>query len=164
MEIIKHFEVYIAAQKATGIQFTVFGGLLLISSILLYFSQLNPITQGLRNGFFVISILLMASGIGFIINQTKLLETKMEIYQSDQKEFKKQEVERMQQVNKSVPTIILSLSIILVLVILASIFFSSQPLWKGVTFSVLTYLLGLLILESISYISVKSYLESLLNS
>jgi hypothetical protein len=163
MEIIKHFEIYIAAQKATGIQFTVFGGLLLISAILLHFSQLNPITQGLRNGFFVISILLLGSGIGFIMSQNKLLETKMETYQSDQKAFKQQEVERMQQVNKSVPTIILSLSIILILVILALIFFIGQPLWKGVTFSVLIYFLGLLILESLSYLSVKNYLESLLN-
>jgi hypothetical protein len=163
MEIIKHFEIYIAAQKATGIQFTVFGGLLLISAILLHFSQLNPITQGLRNGFFVISILLLGSGIGFIMSQNKLLETKMETYQSDQKAFEQQEVERMQQVNKSVPTIILSLSIILILAILALMFFISQPLWKGVTFSVLIYLLGLLILESISYLSVKNYYESLLN-
>ncbi len=161
--MIKHFEIYIAAQKATGIQFTVFGALLLITAILLHFSQLNPITQGLRNGFFVISILLLGSGIGFIIGQNKLLKTKTEMYQSDQKAFEQQEVERMQQVNKSVPTIILSLSIILILVILASIFFISQPLWKGVTFSVLIYLFGLLILESISYLSVKNYYESLLN-
>lgn len=163
MDIIKNFEVYIAAQKATGIQFTVFGALFLISAILLHFSQLNPITQGLRNGFYVISILLMASGIGFIFNQTKLLETKMDTYQSDQKAFEQQEVDRMQQVNKSVRNIILSLSIVLILVILALIFLISQPLWKGVTFSVLIYLLGLLILESISYISVKNYLQSLLN-
>ena len=163
METIRHFEVYISAQKATGIQFTIFGALLLISAILLHFSQLNPITQGLRNGFFAISILLMASGIGFIMNQNKLLETKMETYQSDQKAFEQQEIDRMQQVNKSVPTIILSLSIVLILVILALMFLISQPLWKGVTFSVLIYLLGLLILESISYISVKKYLESLLN-
>ena len=88
MEIIKHFEVYIAAQKATGIQFIVFGGLLLISVILLHFSQLNPITQGLRNGFFVISILLLVSGIGFILNQNTLMKTETETYQSNQLEFK----------------------------------------------------------------------------
>ena len=163
MEIIKHFEVYIAAQKATGIQFAVFGALLLIAAILLHFSQLNPITQGLRNGFFVISILLLGSGIGFIMSQNKLLKTKTETYQSDQKAFEQQEVERMQEVNKSVPKIILSLSIVLILVILALMFFISQLLWKGATFSVLIYLLGLLILESISYLSVKYYLESLLN-
>jgi len=164
MEIIKHFEIYIAAQKTTGMQFAVFGASLLVAAILLHFSQLNPITQGLRNGFFVISILLLASGIGFIMNQNKLFETKMETYQSDQQAFKQQEVDRMQQVNKSVPTIILSLSIALILVILVAIFFISQPLWKGVIFSVLIYLLGLLILESISYLSVKHYLESLVNS
>lgn len=163
MEIIKHFEVYIAAQKATGIQFTVFGALLLISAILLHFSQLNPIMQGLRNGFFVISILLVISGIGFIMNQNKLLETKTETYQSNELEFKQQEIERMKGVNKSVPTIVKSLCIALILMLLALILISIQPLWEGVTFSVLIYLLGLLILESISYISVKNYLESLLN-
>lgn len=118
MEALKHFEVYIAAQKATGIQFTAFGVVLLSAAILLHFNQLNPITQGLRNGFFVISILLVASGIGFIINQTKLLKTKTELYNTSQEAFQKEEVERMQGVNKSVPTIISSLSIVLILLIL----------------------------------------------
>jgi len=163
MELIKHFEVYIAAQKVTGIQLTVFGTLLLISAIFLHFSQLNPITQGLRNGFFVISILLLVSGVGFIMNQNKLLKTKMETYQLDKQEFKKQEVNRIQKVSKSMPTTILSLSVVLILLILTSIFFISNPLWKGVVFSVLIYILGLLILESISYLSVKNYLQSLLN-
>lgn len=163
MEIIKHFEVYIAAQKATGIQFIVFGGLLLISAILLHFSQLNPIIQGVRNGFFVISILLLVSGIGFTMNQNKLLKTKTETYQSNQLGFKQQEVDRMQQVNKSVPNIILGLCIALIILTLALMFFIHQPFWKGVSFSVLIYFLGLLILESISYFSVENYLESLLN-
>ena len=63
MEVWKHFEINIAAQKATGMQFIIFGILLLIAAVLLHFSQLNPITQGLRNGFFVLSILLLVSGI-----------------------------------------------------------------------------------------------------
>ena len=85
MEILKHFEVYITAQKVTGIQFTVFGALLLLTAILLHFNQLNPITQGLRNGFFVISILLMVSGVGFIMNQDKLLKTKTESFNSSRR-------------------------------------------------------------------------------
>jgi hypothetical protein len=163
MEIIKHFEIYIAAQKATGIQFVVFGVSLLIAAILLHFSQLNPITQGLRNSLFVISILLMVSGIGFIMNQNKLLKTKTETYQSNPLEFEKQEIIRIEEVNKSVPKIILGLSIALIILMLALILFVSQPLWRGVSFSVLIYLLGLLILESISYLSVKTYYESLIN-
>ncbi|TNF41673.1 MAG: hypothetical protein EP311_06725 [Cytophagales bacterium] len=164
MELIKHFEVYIAAQKATGIQFVVFGSLLLIAAVFLHFSQINPITQGLRNGFFVISILLLVSGVGFIMNQSKLLETKIKTYQSNKQEFKQQEIERMEGVNNSVPTIVKGLSAALIVVLLIFIFISIQPLWKGVIFSVLIYLLGLLILESISYLSVKTYLESLLNT
>lgn len=164
MEMIKHFEVYIAAQKATGMHFIVFGALLLATAVILHVNPLNPITQGLRNGFFVISILLLASGVGFIMNQNKLFETKTETYQSDKQEFKQEEIERMQAVNKSVPTIVKSLCVILILMLLALIFISIQPLWKGVIFSVLIYLLGLLILESISYLSVKTYLESLLNA
>ena len=85
MEILKHFEVYITAKKVTGIQFTVFGALLLLTAILLHFNQLNPITQGLRNGFFVISILLMVSGVGFIMNQDKLLKTKTESFNSSRR-------------------------------------------------------------------------------
>lgn len=162
METIKHFEIYIAAQKATGMQFVFFGLMLLIAAVLLHFSQLNPITQGLRNGFFIICILLLASGIGFIINQNKLLEAKKETYQLNPLEFEKQEIIRIQEVNKSVPKIILGLSITLIISILALIIFVSQPFWKGVAFSILIYLIGVLILESISYLSVKNYLESLL--
>lgn len=164
MGVLKHFEIYIAAQKATGMQFIIFGVLLLIAAILLHFSQLNPITQGMRNGFFVISILLLASGVGFTINQNKLLKTKTESYRTNQQEFKQQEIERMQGVNKSVPTIVKILSAVLILALLALVFIGIQPLWKGVIFSVLIYLMGLIILESISYLSVKNYLESLLNS
>ncbi len=163
MEIFKHFEVYLAAQKATGTQVAIFGLLLLGVSILLHFSQLNPITQGLRNGFFVVSIILLVSATGFNMSQNKLLKTKTEIYHSSQSDFKQQEVVRMQQVNKSVPNIILALYIALIILILALMFFIHQPFWKGVSFSVLIYFLGLLILESISYLSVKHYLESLLN-
>lgn len=164
MEIIKHFEIYIAAQKTTGMQFVIFGGLLLVAAVLLHFSQLNPITQGLRNGFFVISILLVVSGIGFIVNQHNLLNTKTETYQSNEREFTRQEVDRMQEVNKSVPKIILGLGIAIVVLTLAVTFFIPSPFWKGVSFSVLIYLVGLLIMESISFLSVKTYLESLLNS
>jgi hypothetical protein len=162
MEIIKHFEVYIDAQKLTGIQFIVFGLLILTISILLHFSQLNPIIQGLKNGFFVLSFLLMLSGIGFYINQTKLFNTKNEVYQFNPEEFKKQEVNRMEQVNKSVPNIILFLGAT-ILLLLIIVLFIYNPLWKGVLFSLLIYLLGLLIIESISYLSVKNYLQSLLN-
>lgn len=160
---MKQFEIYIDAQKATGMQVAIFGIVLLLAAILLHFSQLNPITQGLRNSFFVISILLMVSGIAFIVNQKNLLNTKTELYPSSEQEFKQQEVERMQQVNKSVPKVILGLSIALIILLLALIFFINPPFWKGVTFGVLIYLVGLLITESISYLSVKNYLQSLIN-
>lgn len=161
--MIKHFETYIAAQKATGMHITFFGVALLIAAILLHFSQLNPITQGLRNSFFIISILLLVSGVGFIMNQKKLLKTKTELYQTNEQEFKKQEVERMQGVNKSVPRIILGLSIALIVIIVVLMLFVKQPVWKGVVFGILIYFLGLLMSESISYLSVKDYLQSLLN-
>lgn len=162
MEIIKQFETYIAAQKATGMQIVIFGCVLLAAAILIHFSQLNPITQGLRNGFFVISMLLLTSGIGFNVNQNKLLKAQKETYYSNQLEFEKQELVRMQKVNKSVPNIIIGLSILIILILLAFMFFIKASLWQGVTFSILIYLLGLLIFESISYISVKNYLQSLL--
>jgi len=163
MEIIKHFEIYIAAQKATGMQFVIFGVLLLIVAILLHFNQLNPIIQGLRNGFYVISIVLITSGVGFSLNQNKLLQTKTETYQTNKNEFKLQEIDRMQQVNNSVPKIIASLTIALIVLLLALMFFIHAPFWKGVTFSVCIYLLGLLTLESISFLSIKNYLKSILN-
>ena len=163
MELIKHFELYIAAQKATGVQFVVFGAVILLSAIALHFVQLNPIAQGLRNGFFGISFLLLASGTVFILSQNKLLDSGFQTYQSNEQVFKEKELERMQQLNKSVPRIILGLSIVFVLLTLALIFSVQQPLWRGVFFGVLIYLLGLLVLESISYLSVKTYLESLLN-
>ncbi|WNB17612.1 hypothetical protein [Marivirga arenosa] len=160
---MKQFEIYIAAQRATGMQITIFGIALLLVAVLLHFSQLNPITQGLRNSFLVISILLLVSGIGFIVNQKSLLKSKTETYQADPSEFKKQEVERMEGVNKSVPKIILGLSIILIIILLALILLIKQPLWRGVSYGISIYFLGLLIVESISYLSVKTYLNALLN-
>jgi len=66
--------MYINAQKATGMHFAFFSISLLGAAILLHFSQLNPITLWLRNGFFIISILLLASDVGFIQNQHKPLK------------------------------------------------------------------------------------------
>jgi hypothetical protein len=163
MEILKHLEIYITAQKATGMQFVIFGAVLLIAATLLQLSHLNAITQGLRNGFFVISILLIASGVGFSINQANLLKTKKEAYQKDKDHFKQEEMDRMQQVNKNVPKILISLSIALILLLLALAFLIHAPFWKGVALSVAVYLLGLIIIESISFLSVKNYLETLLN-
>lgn len=163
MEIIKHFEMYIDAQKATALRVGIFGLLLLGAALLLQISQLNPITQGLRNGFFVLSILLLVSAVGFNWNQNKLLKTKMQTYQSDPLAFEHQEVERMQKVNSSVPNVILGLCSALILLILALMFFVHQDFWRGVVFSVLIYFLGLIILESISSLSVKTYLETITN-
>lgn len=105
----------------------------------------------------------MVSGIAFILNQKNLSKTKTEVFQSSEQEFKQQELDRMQQVYKSVPNVILGLSIALLVLLLALIFFINSPFWKGVSYGVLIYFLGLLITESISYLSVKNYLESLLN-
>ena len=163
MEIIHHFNSYIAAQKATGMHVAIFGSILLVASILLHFSQLNPITQGLRNSFFVLSILLLLSSAGFIMSQQKLMTSKTEVYQTNPQEFKQQEIERMEKVNKSVPTIVLGLSIAILLLVLALIFFIKEPFWRGITFGVIIYFLGLTITESISHLSVKRYLEILLN-
>lgn len=163
MEIIKHFEMYIDAQKATALRVGIFGLLLLGAALLLQISQLNPITQGLRNGFFVLSILLLVSAVGFNWNQNKLLNTKMQTYQSDPLAFEHQEVERMQKVNSSVPNVILGLCSALILLTLALMFFVHQDFWRGVVFSVLIYFLGLIILESISSLSVKTYLETITN-
>lgn len=162
--MIKHLEVYIAAQKATGMHFVVFGALLLVTAIILHFNPLNPIIQGLRNGFIVISLLLVVSGAGFNINQSILFESNFKTYQLDKEAFIQQEIERMKGVNKSVPIIVRSLCVALIVVLLSLIFIGIEPLWKGVIFSVLIYLLGLLILESISYLSVETYFESLLNA
>lgn len=163
MDYLKSFEIYISAQKATGVQILAFGVVLLLAAILLHFNHLNGITQGLRNGFAVICILLIGSSVGFMLNQQKLYKTKSELHQSDQKEFKNQEVHRMQAVNKSVPKIILAVSAVVILFILIFMFHVKDVFWQGVILSILVYLLGLLILESISYISVKNYLELLLN-
>jgi phosphatidylglycerophosphate synthase len=90
------------------------------------------------------------------------LKAQKETYYSNQLEFEKQELVRMQKVNKNVPNIIIGLSVLIILILLVFMFFIKSSLWQGVTFSILIYLLGLLIFESISYISVKNYLQSLL--
>lgn len=163
MDNIKSFEIYISAQKATGMQIVIFGAVLLFAAILLHYNQLNGITQGLRNGFAVLCVLLLISGVGFISNQQKLSKTKTELHQTNPEEFKNQEVLRMQDVNKSVPKIILGVSSAIILITLIFMFFVTALLWQGITLSVLIYLLGLLLVESISYISVKNYLEALKN-
>lgn len=159
----EYFDIYINAQKATGMQFVIFGILLFSAAVLLHFSQMNPITHGIRNGFIVISILLVSSGLVFIKNQDSLLKKNTSQYLSNPSEFEKQEVSRMQDVNKSVPKITISLSIVIIVLLLTSIFLEPGGFWQGVIFSILIYLLGLLILESISFLSVKNYLQALLN-
>lgn len=163
MDYLKSFEIYISAQKTTGVQILGFGVVLLLAAIILHFNHLNGITQGLRNGFAFICILLIGSGVGFMVNQQKLYKTKSELHQTDPTQFVIQETQRMQAVNKSIPKIILGVSSVIILLMIIFMFVVKDSFWQGVLLSVLLYLLGLLIFESISYISVKNYLEILLN-
>ena len=93
MHLIRNLETYIAAQKGVGVNAFVFSIGMMATAMLLHFYASSSLALGIRNGTFVIGLLLMLMGVGLRFSQEKILQEKKALYETDQVECKRSEIE-----------------------------------------------------------------------
>lgn len=162
MDLISHLEIYIDAQKGVSLNAYIFGTGMLIAAILLHLYGGSHWATGLRNGTFVIGILLFLMGISLRISQGNILQEKKVLYQKDPTEFKKTEIERMTKVKNNYPKQQKVMALIVALTLLAFLLFKS-PVWQGVSLSVTVFMVGNMIIEAFSNLAILAYYEQLVN-
>ncbi|MEM6344120.1 MAG: hypothetical protein AAF927_09580 [Bacteroidota bacterium] len=161
-DLLNQLEIYINAQKGVGFNAFVFSAGMIVSAVLLHLNGTSQLAQGLRNGTFVIGIVLIAMGIGLRISQENIKKERQALYQQDEVEFKKVEIERMTKVKNNYPK---AQAIMAGLVVISLITFLlvKSPLWQGISLSFTVFFVGNIIMEAFSYLSIISYFQSLTN-
>ena len=162
MELINHLETYISAQKGVGFNAYVFGSGMLIAAILLHIYGGSQLATGLRNGTFILGILLFAMGIGLQVSQENILKEQKALYYKDPVEFKQAEIERMVKVKNNYPKgqlvmiLLSSCSLVAFLII-------KSPVWQGVSLSIAIFFVGNIIIEAFSNLAINAYYDQLIN-
>ena len=162
MELIDHLETYINAQKGVGFNAFVFSAGMIMAAILLHIYGTSQLAIGLRNGTFIIGILLIIMGVGLRISQENILKEKRALYQQDQVQFKQEEIKRMTKVKGNYPTG-QAVMVGLVAISLIAFLMIKSSFWQGVSLSFAVFFVGNVILEAFSYLSIVSYFQSLTN-
>jgi len=161
-ELLSHLEVYINAQKSVGFNAFVFSAGMIIAAVLLHFYGSSQLALGLRNGTFIIGMLLIAMGVGLRISQEKILQEKKSLYQQDQAAFAESETERMTKVKNNYPRGQMIMSGLVVLSLIAFLILKSD-MWQGVCLSFTIFFVGNVIIEAFSYLAILAYYNQLTN-
>jgi len=161
MEIIQEFQAYIAAQKAVGFQFIILGVSLIVIAGISQITSESALANGLKIGALVCGILIIAGGIGYRITETNLLREQSDLHKENHVEFQHVETERMAKVKKDYPVYQVVFSIITVLSLVV-ILFVGNSYWQGIAFAIVILMVGVMIIEAFSQLSINSYYESLL--
>ena len=158
--MLEDLETYISAQKTIAHYMMGFGVIMVLLAIFLHFTGTNTVFNGLKIGLLVVGLLSAGGGYGYRITEDKLLSKQSELYEQDQKKFQVAEHERMQKVLGKHPYILIGMSAVIA-ILLILIFFVKNNLIQGILFSVIIYLLGNLIIETISKNSIQLYFDQL---
>ena len=156
MDTFSHFEIYIAAQKNVALQFMLIGGILLSAAACFHFFGKGDLSAGMRNGAAICGIFILVGGIAYLSTENKLLMSGKSSYEENQQEFQSQEKERMQKVIKDYPVYQFAFGGIIILSLLI-VWFFDNPFWHGVSFSVILFSIGVMIIEAFSHQSIKPH-------
>lgn len=160
MDLLNHLEVYITAQKDVGFNAFVFSAGMITSALILHFYGSSQLAMGIRNGNFIIGILLVLMGVGLRFSQEKILLEKKVLYQTDQIEFKQAEIERMTKVKNNYPIGQAVMTGLVLIALLAFLMIKNQ-VWQGVSLSLSIFFLGNVIIEAFSYLAILAYYNQL---
>ena len=161
MELINYFETYISAQKGVGFNAFVFGTGMLLAAVLLHVYGGSQLATGIRNGSFVIGLLLFLMGVGLRISQENILKEQKALFEKDPVEFKQTEIERMTKVKNNYPKGQTVMIVFATLSLVAFLLIKS-PIWQGVSLSVAIFFVGNIIIEAFSNLAITGYYEHLL--
>ena len=134
--------------------------MLIIAGIVLFFVPTSQLVSGLRCGALFAGGLIIIAGFSYLNFCERIHDEAIDLFEKSKTEFVKTENKRMEKVKKMFPLyqMIYALFIIATLVV---ILFVNAPLWKGVSFAVTIFFLGIMIIEGFSYKSIKTYTKEL---
>ncbi len=160
--MLTYFETYITAQKAVGLHFILLGVGLLVVAIIAQIMGSTTLANGLKTGALVCGLMMIISGIGYRMTETKLLEKQTQLFQKEAANFQQVEIERMAKVIKDYP-IYQMVSIALIIAALLLIYFTKNPYWQGIAYAVIIMFVGFMMIEAFSQYSIKAYFQALKN-
>ncbi len=158
--MLSYLETYITAQKAVGLHFILLGIGLLVVAIVSQIMGSTALANGIKTGALVCGLMMIVSGIGYRMTETKLLENQTQLFQKDAANFQQVETERMAKVIKDYP-LYQMVSIALIIAALVLIFFTKNPYWQGIAYAVIMMFVGFMMIEDFSHYSIKAYFQAL---
>lgn len=158
--MLEQLEIYINAKKTIANYMLAFGFIMLLLAALIHFSASNTIFLGLKIGLLVFGLFSSVSGYAYKITEEKLLKSQTLLYQENLVEFNQKEKERMATVVKNFPLIQMVFVAIITVSLITNLFLNKAFI-NGILFSLVIFLVGNVIIESVSKKSINTYYEIL---
>ncbi|MCR9014439.1 hypothetical protein [Aquiflexum gelatinilyticum] len=158
--MLEQLEIYISAQKTIGNYMLALGLIMVLVAILMHFSTTDSLFYGLKIGLLVFGFFSLIGGYSYKLTEDKLLKSQTSIYQANANKFNQVEKERMQKVVKNFPVIQFVFAVLIIAALVTNLLFD-KPFLNGILFALVVFLVGNMIIESISKQSISAYFEQL---
>jgi hypothetical protein len=158
--MLEQLDIYISAQKTIANYMLAFGLIMVLGAILIHFTATYSLLYGLKIGLLLFGLFSLIAGYSYKLTEDKLLKTQTAIYQANADEFNKNENERMQKVVKNFP-VIQFVFVVLIIAALVVNLLLDKPFVNGILFALVVFLVGNMIIESISKQSISTYFEQI---
>jgi glucan phosphoethanolaminetransferase (alkaline phosphatase superfamily) len=158
--MLEQFEIYINAQKTIANYMLALGLILISGAILIQFVATNSLFFGLKVGLLVFGLFSLVGGYSYKLTEANLQKSQTAVYQSDVNEFHQVEKDRMQKVVKNFPVIQLVFVGVIIAALAVNILLE-KPVVNGILYALVIFLIGNMIIESVSKQSIHVYFEQL---
>lgn len=158
--MIEQLEIYVSSQKTIANYMLAFGLIMHLLAVLIHFYASNPLFFGLKIGLVIFGLFSSIGGYGYKITEEKLLKSQTLLYQENTVGFKQKENERMAKVVKNA-LLIQMIFVAIIAVSLITNLFLNKAFVNGILFSLVIFLVGNMIIESVSKKSIDAYYEIL---
>ncbi len=160
--MLEDLEVYINSQKIIASYMLAFGFIMLLLAILIHFSGSNTLLLGLKIGLLIFGLISVVGGYGYKKTVEKLLRSQTLLHKENEIKYKEKEKERMAKVIKNFPLVQMVFVVIILIALVINILLNKYFV-NGLLFSLVFFLVGNLIIESVSKKSIVIYFEKLSN-
>lgn len=162
MEIINSLENYTIAQKSIGVSLLATGILVLCISVIIHFTNnQHSLFSGIKVAGFMMGLFLILSGSAYRYKYCDEIQEKAStLYEKDRSEFISSEIKRMEKVASNYPLIKIVIGCLIIAGIVL-LFLIQNYFIHGLIYTTSIALIGILIIEAISNISIIHYLKEL---
>lgn len=160
--MIEQLEIYINAQKTIANYMLAFGLIMLLMAVLIHFSASSTLFSGLKIGLVIFGLFSSIGGYGYKMTEEKLLKSQTLLYQENPVEFNQIEKKRMAKVVKNFPVTQMAFVAIIAISLIINLFLNKSFV-NGLLFSLVIFLVGNMIIESVSRKSIFIYFEKISN-